>query len=157
MMSRHGCLLLVLAATVAVSCSQLPQTQKTTEEMASIRAEYLENNPDGKYTDYILEGRVVKGMGTLEVLASWGLPNVRRNWNKDDAEYWTYYARDEHTQQVVSYDLVFQNKMLTRWVVAEEVGTSLGSVHDPSVRTVEETLRLGTAQAVTESPGSKKK
>jgi len=156
-MSRHSCLLLVLAATVAVSCSQLPRSNKTPEEMASIRAEYLQNNPDGKYNDYILEGRVVKGMGTLEVLASWGLPNVRRNWNPDNAEYWTFYARDEHTGQVVSYDLVFENKKLTRWVVSEELGTSLGTAAtDPSVRTVEETLRLSTAQSATESAGDKK-
>jgi hypothetical protein len=157
MMSRRSGLLLVLAATVAVSCSQLPRSNKSTEEMAGIRAEYLQNNPDGKYTDHIMEGRVVKGMSTLEVLASWGLPNVRRNWNRDDAEFWTYYARDEHTQQVVSYDLVFENKLLTRWVVGTELGTSLGTAsNDPSVRTVEETLRLSTTQAATESAGKKK-
>lgn len=157
MMSRPSCLLLVLVATVAVSCSQLPPSNKTNEEMAGIRAEYLQNNPDGKYTDHIMEGRVVKGMGTLEVLASWGLPNVRRNWNQDNAEYWTYYARDEHTRQVVSYDLVFEDKKLTRWVVGTELGTSLGSaVDDPSARTVQETLRLSTSEAATEQAGSKK-
>ena len=37
MMSRRSCLLLVLAATVAVSCRQLPPSNKTTEELASIR------------------------------------------------------------------------------------------------------------------------
>ncbi|UCH83444.1 MAG: hypothetical protein JSW50_13445 [Candidatus Latescibacterota bacterium] len=157
MMSIRSWLLLVLAAIVAVSCSQLPPSDKSPEEMASIRAEYLENNPNGKYTEYIMEGRVVKGMNTMEVLASWGLPNVRRNWTPDNAEYWTYYARDEHTKKVVSYDLVFENRVLNRWVVNSAEGYAAGSeAVSPSTRTVEETLRLGDAQAASDS-GSKTK
>ena len=158
MMSIRSWLLPVLVATVAVSCSQLPPSDKSPEEMASIRAEYLENNPNGKYTGYIMEGRVVKGMNTLEVLASWGLPNVRRNWTPDNAEYWTYYAQDEHTRKVVSYDLVFEDKVLSRWIVSAAEGNAPGAeLVSPSTRTVEETLRLGEAQAATDSGGKTKK
>jgi hypothetical protein len=156
-MSMRSILLVVLAAIVAVSCSRLPRTDKPPEEMASIRAEYLQNHPDGQYTDHIMEGRVVKGMNTLEVLASWGLPNVRRNWSQDNSEYWTYYAQDEHTEQVVSYDLIFEEKVLARWVVGTERGKSLGSVPgDPSVGTVQEILRLGADTRSDETAGKKK-
>lgn len=158
MNSMRSVLLLVFAVVVAVSCSQLPRSTKSPEEMASLRSEYLQNHPDGKYNQHILEGRVVKGMNTLEVLASWGLPNLRRGWKHDNSEYWTYYAKDEHTKQLLSYELVFEEMILSRWVVNTAVSTSLGTAPaDPgTARTITETLRLGTA-AASESASKQKK
>jgi hypothetical protein len=146
MNSMRSILLLVLVVAVAVSCSRLPQSTRSNDEMASIRAEYLQNNPDGKFNDHIKEGRVVKGMNTMEVLASWGIPNVRRGWEQDKTEYWTYYAKDEHTQQLMSYDLVFDDRVLNRWVIGAP-GTGLGTTSSDvsSMGTVEETLRLGAS------------
>jgi len=140
-----GLTMLVLA--LAVSCSQLPQSSRSDEQITSIRAEYLENHPDGVYNTYIREGRVVKGMGIVEVLASWGLPNVRRPGPEGNVEFWEYYARDEQSNSLVSYELAFVEKALNRWTVHADLATSLGTTKiGPDVnRTVEETLRLGTA------------
>jgi hypothetical protein len=122
--------------------------------MSSIREEYLRNNPDGKYNALITEGRVVKGMGILEVLASWGMPNDRRSTEEGDAEFWAYYAKDEHTQKYVSYELVFEKRILARWVVRADLPTSLGTAPGgpDGARTIEETLRLGESTSETETP-----
>ncbi|UCG51264.1 MAG: hypothetical protein JSW58_13870 [Candidatus Latescibacterota bacterium] len=159
MNSMRSVVLLVLAMMVAVSCSQLPRSTKSPEEMANLRSEYLQNHPDGTYNQHIMEGRVVKGMNTLEVLASWGLPNLRRSWKHDNSEYWTYYAKDEHTQRLVSYELVFEERVLHRWVVNTGVSPALGTAPvDPGTsRTITETLRLGTATTDPGSAGKKKK
>jgi hypothetical protein len=147
-----------LVSALAISCSPLPQTSRTDEQLSSIRAEYLNNHPDGKFNDHIKEGRVVKGMGILEVLASWGLPNARSASESGTSENWAYYAKDEQTNRLVSYELVFEDKVLRRWQVRADLGTGLGTTDtDPGVtRTIEETLRLGTDKLSTESTGKKK-
>ena len=158
MNSMRCILLLVFVVTVTGCCSRLPQSIRSNDEMASIRAEYLQNNPDGEYNGHITEGRVVKGMNTLEVLASWGVPNVRRGWEHDKTEYWTYYAKDEHTQQLVSYVLVFDDRVLRRWVIgAPEAGLGTAQIEDGSTRTIEETLRLGASNTVSSGVPSKQK
>jgi len=159
-MKLFRCVLLVVCAVALVaSCSSLPQTTRTPDEMASIRTEYLETHPDGKYNDCIMEGRVVKGMNVLEVLASWGLPNARRGWQHDKTEYWTYNARDEHTKEMVSYELIFDDRVLSKWVVSAADVATLGSASgevSTSARTVQETLQLGNATSGTETNPKKK-
>jgi hypothetical protein len=141
--------LTMLVAALAASCSQLPQSSRTDEQMTSVREEYLANHPDGTHNDYIREGRIVKGMGSIEVLASWGLPNVRRPGPEANVEFWEYYARDEQSKSVVSYELAFIEKVLSRWRVRADLASSLGTTQiGPDVnRTVEETLQLGTSGA----------
>jgi len=145
--------LAVIVLALTASCSQLPQSSRTDEQMTSIRAEYLQNHPEGTYNAYIREGRVVKGMGIVEVLASWGLPNVRRPAPEGEVEVWAYYAKDEQTQTLVSYELVFEGKVLNRWTVHADLASALGttSIGSDASRTVEETLRLGTGSS---APGS---
>ena len=151
--------LAVIVLTLTASCSQLPQSSRTDEQMTSVRAEFLQNHPEGMYNAYIKEGRVVKGMGIVEVLASWGLPNVRRPAPEGDVEFWAYYAKDEQTQQLVSYELVFEAKVLNRWTVHAELPSALGStaIGPDAMRTVEETLRLGTGTTGQGSAPQKKK
>lgn len=150
-------LLVLFGAMAVASCAKLPQSTRSNEHMTSIREEYLRNNPDGKYNALIMEGRVVKGMGIIEVLASWGLPNDRRTSETGDTEYWAYYAKDEATQKFVSYELVFDTKVLTRWVVRADLPTGMGTAPAKSdaSRTIEETLRLGESQSATETPTKK--
>ncbi len=138
-------LLVVVTLVFAASCSKLPPSSRSDEHTTSIRAEYLQNHPEGEHNAYIAEGRVVKGMGIVEVLASWGLPNARRSVAKDNSEFWTYYAKDEQTQQVVSYELVFQAKVLSKWVVHAESQTALGTnkLSPGETPSVEETLQMG--------------
>ena len=66
-----GAMLVVLLA----ACSHLPHMEST-DSTSSLRQEYLEMHPDGKYNARIMKGEVVKGMGVIEVLASWGLPSA---------------------------------------------------------------------------------
>lgn len=153
-MKRLRWLLLVVLGVASVSsCSRLPQSTRSNEHMTSIREEYLRNHPDGQFNALIMEGRVVKGMGIIEVLASWGLPNDRRSSGEGDSEYWAYYAKDEHTQKFVSYELVFENRMLTRWAIHADIPTALGTMsgRPEEGRTIEETLRLGQS-TTTDAP-----
>ncbi|MEJ2722744.1 MAG: hypothetical protein P8181_16640, partial [bacterium] len=90
------------------------------------------------------------------------LPNVRRAWTQKDEEYWTYYARDEVTDQTMSYELVFQDKVLSRWVVGAERGASVGTTLDRGPEgTIGETLRLGdtpgTMDTGADTKGQKRK
>ncbi|MBI4720704.1 MAG: hypothetical protein HY770_05710 [Chitinivibrionia bacterium] len=65
-----------LFATIT-SCSHCPRSGKDSEAIQQIRLEYIRSNPEGQYNDHVLKGEVIKGMGFMGVLASWGLPNVR--------------------------------------------------------------------------------
>ena len=149
----------VVALALTASCSSLQQSTTLDADQADLRAEYLANHPDGKFNDHITEGRVVKGMSIVEVLASWGLPNSRRSWKHDNAEYWVYYAKDEHTGQLMSYELIFSEQLLTRWVVNSDAVAGLGTAETTpgANRTIEETLKLGRATESTAGSTSKQK
>ncbi|MDH3216032.1 MAG: hypothetical protein OEN01_07030 [Candidatus Krumholzibacteria bacterium] len=115
-LSGHVTILVVVIA-FAASCSHSPRLPRGTQEVASLRAEYLQNNPDDPFKGQILNSEVSKGMNVLQVLASWGLPNVRRGYAQGHSESWTYYAVDEHTQKLLSYELVFYKSTLSLWVM----------------------------------------
>jgi hypothetical protein len=96
------------------------------EDVDRYRSEYLKNNPDGKYNSNILNGEVTKGMDVFAVLASWGLPHLRRGSAQSSTESWVYYSLDEHTQKVLSYELIFVDDTLKRWILddnAQALGT----------------------------------
>ncbi len=153
----HSALLIVIGVAWVASCSQLPESSRSDEHMAGIREEYFRSHPDGRYNLFITEGRVVKGMGIFEVLASWGLPNVRRSSEDGGTEYWAYYAKDEPTQEIVSYELIFEEKVLTRWVVHADLPTAMGSVRafPGDARTIQETLQLGPRGEDSSTPKKK--
>ncbi len=115
---RIATLVFVVSFVIAVSaCSSMLRIDRDSADRTDIRENYLQNNPDGPHNARITNGEVVKGMGVIEVLASWGLPDVRRSSQQTSAEFWTYYTVDERSQMVSSYDLVFDNRVLSRWVV----------------------------------------
>jgi hypothetical protein len=87
----------------------------------SLRTQYLASNPDGKFNEQIVKGEVTKGMNLIEVLASWGLPTVRRTRPMCDGQHWTYYSIDEVTGGATSYDLIFEHRLLMRWVIENDV------------------------------------
>ena len=111
------CLAVVFLVTVATGCTHAPRLSRTTADIEIYRAEYMRNNPDGKYNEQIMKGEVTKGMDAVEVLASWGLPHLRRGSEHTDQESWVYYTIDDHTKQVISYELVFLSSELSRWFV----------------------------------------
>jgi hypothetical protein len=108
--------LLILFALVA-SCAHSPRSHKDSEAIKQIRLEYIRSNPDGEYNLHIQNGEVVKGMGFMGVLASWGLPNVRRISESSMYEYWTYYTEDKAAGMWTIYELMFKDQMLVSWIV----------------------------------------
>lgn len=116
-------LIAAAVATVAVSCSPNPTLLRESEKTASLRAQYIQSNPDGKFNAQIEHSEIVKGMGVMEVLASWGLPNWRQASETATVEFWGYYVRDKYTDTYTSYDLVFDDGTLSRWVVREDIGS----------------------------------
>lgn len=120
------CMIVVIGVMGASACTHSPRLARSEEEVANYRSEYLRNNPNGKFNEQILKGEVTKGMDVFQVLASWGLPHLRRGSKNSDLESWVYYSLDDHTQHVISYELVFQTNTLSRWVVdnnAQGLGT----------------------------------
>jgi len=115
--------LLSAVFVVIPACSHQLKLAREQDERSDIRQEYLLNNPNGQFNDHIIKNEVVKGMSVIEVLASWGLPDMRRAYSKTDSDIWTYYSVDVPSGQVASFDLVFEDRLLRRWVVVTEVMT----------------------------------
>ncbi len=113
----RGIPLVALVGIVAASCSHAPRLATAPAMRDDFRVEYLRNNPDGKHNRHIKNGEITRGMSVIEVLASWGLPNVKRTGKVERNEYWTYYSHDKHTDTYTSYALVFQTRILARWVI----------------------------------------
>ena len=114
MKSKRFIPLIVLIGLVA-GCSQLPQTERHSDELDEWRAQYIKHNPDGEFNRFILKGQVAPGMNALEVLASWGVPNSRRRVVETGHEYWTYYEDDPHSDQVTTYAFVFERGVISGW------------------------------------------
>jgi hypothetical protein len=113
-------------AVVLASCAHNPRMQQETQGISQLRMEYVQHNPSGMFNDYIMRGEIVKGMGLIEVVAAWGMPNLIRSWEDSGFEYWTYYALDEHTRQYTRYELIFGTRTLKKWVVTKNVAGAGG-------------------------------
>lgn len=119
----HSIPLVVLAGCLAASCSHAPRLAKAPAARDDLRAEYLRNNPDGKFNNHIIRGEVVKGMGSIEVLAAWGVPNLRRSGRAEIAEYWIYYSLDDHTKTYTLYELGFRERVLAKLVIEDNINS----------------------------------
>jgi hypothetical protein len=118
-----GMALVVLTAAMVSSCSYNNHLIVVEENraMLSIRAEFLQANPDGIHNASISRGEVVKGMGFMEVLASWGLPEARERDQEKGLEYWSYFFRDDDSRDWVRYTFTFEKTELTEWDTARHV------------------------------------
>ena len=103
----------VVAATV--SCTHYPRSIQSTDETTNLRARYLQDNPEGEFNKRIARGEVTRGMNGIEVLSSWGVPDIREATLENNGEMWTYYHLNEPTRDYVMYDLYFEDRLLTRW------------------------------------------
>ena len=70
-------LVIGIVVVLTVSCTHAPQLDRTSDQVAGFRTHYLEHNPDDPFKKDIMRGKVHKEMNYMQVLASWGLPNVR--------------------------------------------------------------------------------
>ncbi|MFQ5511892.1 MAG: hypothetical protein ACE5EO_08590 [Candidatus Krumholzibacteriia bacterium] len=114
MNSIHHILLIGATVAVAASCAHVPRSLKQTEATESLRTLYLREHPDGRFNDRIGNAEIVVGMGVMEVLASWGIPD-RRLATGPHRETWTYASRDEFSKDSVSYSLIFRRRVLSSW------------------------------------------
>ena len=126
-------LVLVLFLAFASSCAYQPRSMKDSAEMAEVRSEYVQNNPEGKFNHYIEKGELSKGMSVIEVLAAWGLPNMRQSWQNTDKESWTYHSFDPHTGDYTIVDLTFEARTLLKWVRHRQVAAAGGNPLDNSL------------------------
>ena len=72
-------LLVVTAIGLTASCAHVPRMQNNDPETATLRAQYLRENPNGAHNAEIQRGEVSRGMNAMEVLASWGIPERFRS------------------------------------------------------------------------------
>lgn len=113
--------IMILLFALVTSCAHSPRSYKDSEAIKQIRLEYIRSNPDGQHNNHIMKGEVVKGMGFMGVLASWGLPNVRRISESSLYEYWTYFTEDEAAGMWTMYELMFKDQMLVSWVIDKNI------------------------------------
>ena len=120
-------LLLVFAAGAVSACAHVPRAPHPSVANDTMRAQYLADNPRGQFNDKIEHGEIAEGMNALEVLASWGLPDRRRQ-EKHHAheESWFYLARDEYSRDYIVYEIVFEDRQLDRWYVMRGTAGSGG-------------------------------
>lgn len=114
----------VLLLILLPACSHLPRMPEGAgSDAAALRQAYFEAHPDGEFNECIRQGEVVRGMNVIEVLASWGVPNMRRAYAHATGQYWTYFVVDDASRRVMSYELVFDDRVLERWNIAQSVLT----------------------------------
>jgi len=108
-----SCLILLF-----IACAHTPKALNDDLTVRQMRDEYLRDHPDGAYNFYIAKGEVVRGMNFLEVSASWGMPETRRQSKDKKLEYWTYFSSDEISGDWSRYTLTFEKQLLMDWHVA---------------------------------------
>ena len=117
----------IAAGLFAASCSHAPRLERNSEEVAGFRAHYLEYHPHDPFKKQILKSEVHKDMSYMQVLASWGLPNLRSGNAEEGSEVWAYYAVDEHSKELRNYQLAFYRNRLIIWQITNDPG--IGLVH----------------------------
>jgi hypothetical protein len=83
-------------------------------DVAQLRSEYNLRNPDSPYRENVSRGEVVCGMDMFGVLASWGLPQGRKQ-DGVDGERWVYIDVDEVTNRQIGYAVVFRSGLVKSW------------------------------------------
>jgi hypothetical protein len=117
MLGRSRLVLSSCLTVLFIACAHTPQALNDDLTVREMREEFLRDNPDCEYKPYIARGEVVRGMNFLEVSASWGIPETRRQSKDRKQEYWTYFSADEVSGDWSRYTLTFQDKRLTDWYV----------------------------------------
>ncbi len=113
--------LVVLTAAIVSSCSYHPKVEEESQDVLTIRQEFLLANPNGIHNASISRGEVMKGMGFMEVLAAWGLPEARERIRDKELEYWSYFFRDDDSRDWTRYTFTFERSELIEWDTARHV------------------------------------
>jgi hypothetical protein len=130
MKSAYRVLTVALALAALSACAHAPRSMHMTNEITSIRAQFLTDYPDGRFNQKIQRGEIAAGMNVLEVLAAWGTPVERLRAEVGSKETWIYRERDEHSRDFIVYEVTFKDQLLTRWFMTRStagVGGAFGS------------------------------
>ncbi len=121
--------LLALAASVLASCATSPPRREDTAAILEIRDEYIRTHPGGPFNVAIERGEAAVGMGYYDMLAAWGMPDVRERDSERDEERWVYVLTSENQADWLRYDFIFAKRMLVEWEWSR--GVASGSVPLP--------------------------
>lgn len=110
----------LMGASLA-GCAHAPRVINETDSVRQIRGQFLKANPNGPYNDHVARGEVVAGMGFIEVLASWGLPDSRWRSKAGELEYWSYFTRDADSGDWVGYTFTFEENAVSEWAMTRHV------------------------------------
>jgi hypothetical protein len=108
----------------ACGTSHLSRSPVEEPDLVNVRTEYLTRHPDSPYRDYVSRGKIVKGMDTFGVLASWGLPTSRAQYGMD-GERWLYVDVDDVSNEPIGYALAFRKGVLKSWDMHRASGSGL--------------------------------
>jgi len=118
-----------LFALVLASCATSPPRREHTPAILEIRDEYMRTHPQGPFNGVIARGEVVVGMGYYDMLAAWGMPDMRERDGERDEERWVYVLTSENQADWLRYDFIFARRMLVEWEWSR--GVASGSVPLP--------------------------
>lgn len=138
-----ACALLV----AAIGCSCVSTVERANRLPAACREDYVKLHPGCSYAESIVNGEIVRGMSSHEVIASWGLPNVYVVTRTSPTEQWIYYLRDRDALTMLIYTLTFADDTLQIWDIDQKrfVGQGIVSTDENKrvvpAATVEDTRR----------------
>jgi len=136
---------IVLAASFGCSC--VSTVERANRIPAACREDYVKLHPECDHGESIVNGEIVRGMCSHEVLASWGFPGVYVVTGTAPAEHWIYYLKDRDSATMLIYTLTFADDTLQVWDVDQKrfVGQGIVSIgdskHEVPVSTVPDARR----------------
>jgi hypothetical protein len=124
------CVCGVLAASFGCSC--VSTVERANRTPVACREDYVKLHPECDHGESIVNGEIVRGMNSHEVLASWGLPSVYVVTRKSPTEQWIYYLKDRDSLTMLIYTLTFADDTLQVWDVDQKrfVGQGMVSTDD---------------------------
>ncbi len=123
-----GCAL--LAAFIGCSC--VSTVERANRTPMACREDFVKLHPGCVHGESIVNGEIVRGMSSNEVLASWGLPSVYVVTKMSPLEQWIYYLKDRESLTMLIYTLTFADDTLQVWDVDQKrfVGQGIVSRDD---------------------------
>ncbi|MFA4947920.1 MAG: hypothetical protein WC674_05340 [Candidatus Krumholzibacteriia bacterium] len=124
------CACAVLAASIGCSC--VSTVERVNRTPVAAREDYVKLHPECAYGETIVNGEIVRGMKSHEVLASWGFPNVYIVTRTSPSELWIYYLKDRDSLTMLIYTLTFADDTLQVWDIDQKrfVGQGIVSTAD---------------------------
>jgi hypothetical protein len=127
------CACALLAASVGCSC--VSTSERLDRTPVACREDYVRLHPDCSHAQSIMDGEIVRGMSSHEVIAAWGLPNVYVVTRKSPTEQWIYYLRDREALSMLIYTLTFAEDTLQLWDIDQKRFVGQGLVSTDEMKT----------------------